>query len=80
MNARARLEAQEPVEPRLAQCSAVIDNSGSREETLAQVKDQFRIFLGPGEQAGTRTRESQSLVRGHIASSAFCATAHGRER
>ena len=43
--ARARLRAQSPVEPRLLLVDEVIDNSGSLEETRRQVEAAYEGFL-----------------------------------
>jgi dephospho-CoA kinase len=43
--ARARLRAQSPVEPRLSLVDEVIDNSGSLEETRQQVEAAYERFL-----------------------------------
>jgi len=43
--ARARLRAQSPVEPRLLLVDEVIDNSGSLEETRRQVEAAYERFL-----------------------------------
>jgi dephospho-CoA kinase len=43
--ARARLRAQAPVQPRLSLVDEVIDNSGSLEETRRQVAAAFERFL-----------------------------------
>ena len=43
--ARARLQAQPPVEPRLPLVDEVIDNSGSLEETRRQVEAAYERFL-----------------------------------
>lgn len=43
--AKARLQAQSPVEPRLSLVDEVIDNSGSLEETRRQVAAAYERFL-----------------------------------
>ena len=43
--ARARLRAQPPVQPRLSLVDEVIDNSGSLEETRSQVEAAYARFL-----------------------------------
>jgi len=43
--ARARLAAQPPVEPKLSLASAVIDNSGSLDDLRRQVTAAWNAFL-----------------------------------
>ncbi len=42
--ARARLAAQPPIEPKLAQATEIIDNDGSLEDLQRQVKEAWGRF------------------------------------
>ncbi|MBV9614190.1 MAG: dephospho-CoA kinase [Ktedonobacteraceae bacterium] len=60
--ARTRLRAQPPVEPKLALVDEVIDNGGTRQETQRQVKAAFERFFSIPE-AGLRNDASSAAYK-----------------